>query len=107
MSGRFASRFAVAILVAATLGGCGTETRTVLVTDDACAAYGFRVDTPEYRQCQSREANARLQGRVRFGYSEAQTVADAQAACRSYGLAPYSDVYDRCVQREYAARRPI
>lgn len=92
--------------VAVSLGACATETRTVLVTDDACAAYGFRVGTPEYGQCQTREAAARRTGRVQAGYSDAQIMADSQAACRSYGLA-YGAGYDRCVQREYAARRPV
>jgi hypothetical protein len=92
--------------LAATVGACAIESRTVVAAEDACTVYGFRMGTSEYRQCQSREAEARRLGRMPAGYSDAQLMAASQAACSSYGLAPYTDPYQRCVRREYAYRRP-
>jgi hypothetical protein len=94
-------------LLALGLAGCVTETRTVVAADDACAAYGFKVSSPEYRLCRDREAEARHNGRATPSYAEAQIVADSQAACQSYGLHPYSDRYEKCVRREHGARQPL
>ena len=91
---------------AAALGACSVETRTVVASDDACTVYGFRIGSPEYRQCETREVAARRAGRMRVGYSQAQLVTDSQAACSSYGLTPYTDRYERCVRSEYAYRQP-
>ncbi len=100
------NRIALAGLVALGLAGCATETRTVVVVEDACSAYGFRTGTPEYLLCRDREAAARRSGRMSPSYAEARIVADSQAACQSYGLHPYSDRYERCVRAEHAARQP-
>ncbi len=89
------------------LAACATETRTVVVENDVCSNYGFRVGSPEYRLCRDREAEARHAGRMSPSYAEARIVADSQAACQSYGLHPYSDAYERCVRYEHEARRPI
>jgi len=101
------NRLVVAALAGLALAACATETRTVVVAEDSCVAYGFRVNTPEYRQCQAREMEARRTGRMQAGYGEGRIVADAQAACRSYGLTPYTDRYDRCVRHEYSLRQPV
>ena len=98
-----------AILFAGGLAAACThyETQAVVVpVADACLAYGFSVGTPEYRECASREAEARRLGRMRVDYGEARIVADAQYACSSYGLMRSSDRYERCVQREVGYRRP-
>lgn len=95
-------QLALAALVAGGLAACAGENRTVVVVEDACHAYGFRVGTPEYRLCQEREAAAR-----RAGGSQAFAIRQAQAACESYGLTRYTDRYDQCVREEYAARGPI
>jgi hypothetical protein len=100
-------RIALAGLVTLGLGGCVTETRTVVATEDVCYTYGFKVSSPEYRLCRDREAEARRQGRASPSYAEARIVADAQAACQSYGLHPYSDRYEECVRREHEARQPM
>lgn len=91
--------------VAAALGACATETRTV-VAEDVCSTYGFAVNSPEYRRCQSREADARRSGRMSAGTNQTQLVADARAACQSYGIAPYTERYERCVRNEVAYRAP-
>jgi hypothetical protein len=93
-------------VAAAALGACVTETRTVMLSDDACSSYGFAVSSPEYRKCKSREADARKSGRVSAGYSQAQLSTDARSACQSYGIAPYTDAYERCVRNEIAQRAP-
>lgn len=99
-------RILMAGAVAASLGACAVENRTVVAADDPCLTYGFRLGTSEYRQCQSREAEARRTGRMRAGYSDVQLMADSQRACNSYGLMPYTDPYQRCVRNEYAYRSP-
>ncbi len=91
---------------AATLGACATETHTVMLSDDACSSYGFAVSSPEYRQCKSREADARRGARASAGTSQASITRDARSACQSYGIAPYTDAYERCVRNEYSCRAP-
>ena len=90
---------------AALVGGCSTETHTI-VAEDACAAYGLPTYSAQYRECQTREAAARRMGRAQPGYGSARLMADSQMACQSYGLTPYTDMYERCVRREYAFRTP-
>ncbi len=100
------SRILMVGVAAAALGACATETRTVMLSDDACSSYGFALNSPEYRRCKSREADARKAGRVSAGYSQAQLSTDARSACQSYGIAPYTDAYERCVRNEIAYRAP-
>lgn len=88
------------------LGACTTETRTVMLSDDACSSYGFTIGTSEYRKCKSREADARSAGRMSAGTSQAQLSRDARVACQAYGIAPYTDAYERCVRNEMAYRAP-
>jgi hypothetical protein len=92
--------------VAVALGACTTETRTVLLSDDACSSYGFTVGSSEYRRCQSKEADARAAGRMSAGTSQAQVSTEARRACQSYGIAPYTDAYERCVRTEISYRAP-
>jgi len=100
-------RIVLAVMAALALGACATETRTVVVAEDPCSTYGFRVGSSEYRLCRDREAEARRRGRMSPSYAEARIVADSQAACQSYGLHPYSSAYESCVRQEHEARRPI
>ena len=100
------SRILMVGVAAAALGACTTETRTVMLSDDACSSYGFAINSPEYRKCKSREADARKSGRESVGYSQARLSTDARAACQSYGIAPYTDAYERCVRNEIAYRAP-
>ena len=100
-------RIVLAVMAALALGACATETRTVVVAEDQCSTYGFRVGSSEYRLCRDREAEARRRGRMSPSYAEARIVADSQAACQSYGLHPYSSAYESCVRQEHEARRPI
>jgi hypothetical protein len=81
--------------MAAVVGACATETRTV-VAEDVCASYGLRVDSPEYRKCQARE------GRAGPGYTPAELMTASRAACSSYGIMAYTQQYERCVRNEYA-----
>ncbi len=74
-------------------------------SEQACLDYGFMAGTVAYDRCVSREHEARLRGRVVYGYSEAQLASDARSACYSYGLEPGTGRYDRCVGREIDARR--
>lgn len=99
-------RILMAAALAAAVGACTVERRTVVAGNDACTSYGFRIGTAEYEQCQTRESDARKLGRMSAGYSEAQLNADSRAACSSYGLAPYTEAYQRCVRTEYAYRHP-
>jgi hypothetical protein len=91
--------------LATTLAACAVERRTV-VGQDACMTYGFAAGSPQYWQCQTREADARRLGRMRAGYAQAQLAADSQNACRSYGLTPYTEAYERCVRAEVTYRQP-
>lgn len=100
---------AAALALGLATAACSSyEARTVVppARDDVCAAYGFTIGTPEYRQCAMREADARRRGRMTPAYGDQRIVADAQAACQSYGLARGSERYERCVQREVDYRRP-
>lgn len=74
-------------------------------SEQACVDYGFSPGTVGYNRCVTREHEARLRGRVVYGYSEAQLAADARSACYSYGLTAGTGAYDRCVGREIDARR--
>lgn len=99
----------IALALGVATAACSThEARTVVVPagDDVCAAYGFAVGTPAYRQCAMREADSRRRGRMVPAYGDQRIVADAQEACQSYGLARGSERYERCVQREVDYRRP-
>ena len=100
-----AGRIPAVVALAMGLMACTVEHRTV-IGQDSCMTYGFTVGTPEYQQCQTREAEARRLGRMRAGYTQAQLMTDSQNACRSYGLVPYTDRYERCVRAEYAYRQP-
>jgi hypothetical protein len=74
-------------------------------SEQACADYGFSPGTVGYDRCVTREHDARVSGRVVYGYSEAQLASDARSACYSYGLEPGTGRSDRCVGRETDARR--
>jgi hypothetical protein len=101
------NRLALAALIGLGMAGCATETRTVVVENDVCSTYGFKVSSPEYRLCRDRQAEARRAGRVSPSYAEAAIVADSRAACQSYGLHPYSDAFEHCVRDEHERRRPL
>jgi hypothetical protein len=90
-------RIVVIGAMAAIVGACATETRTV-VAEDVCAGYGLSIDSPEYRKCQARE------GRAGTGHTPAQLMTASRAACSSYGIAAYTQQYERCVRNEYAYR---
>jgi hypothetical protein len=49
------------------VASCASETRTFVVADDACVAYGFHVGTPQYRLCSEREQARAGSGRVLTG----------------------------------------
>ena len=100
------SRILMVGVAAAALSACTPETRTVMLSDDACSSYGFAIGTSEYRKCKSKEADARSAGRMSSGTSQAQLSRDARVACQAYGIAPYTDAYERCVRNEMAYRAP-
>ena len=88
------------------LGACMTETRTAMLSNDACSSYGFAVGSSEYRKCKSKEEDARASGRMSPGTSQAQLSREARSACQAYGITPYTDAYERCVRNEMAYRAP-
>ena len=111
------SRMLFVMAVGLSAAACSTTTYTttqavapagpIVLTssEQACVDYGFSPGTVGYDRCVGREHEARLRGRVVYGYSEAQLAADARSACNSYGLAVGTGSYDRCVGRELDARR--
>ena len=90
-------RIVVIGAVAALLGACSIENRT-MVGEDVCAGYGLKVGSPEYDKCRSRE------GRAGSGYTQPQLMLASRSACQSYGITPYTESFERCVRNEYAWR---
>lgn len=82
--------------VAAMLGACSVETRTV--GEELCAGYGLSVGSSEYRKCRDRE------GRSDKGYTPERLMTASRAACQSHGIAPYTERFERRVRNEYAYR---
>jgi hypothetical protein len=49
------------------IASCTSETRSLVVADDACVSYGYHVGTPQYRLCGEREAKVPGSGRELAG----------------------------------------
>jgi hypothetical protein len=54
----------VAAMAVIGVASCTTESRSHVVTDDACASYGFHAGTPRYRLCTEQEAKTPGTGRL-------------------------------------------
>ena len=90
-------RIVVLGALAALLGACSMETRTI-AANDTCMGYGLSVGTAAYEKCRAGD------GRSGSATTPAQLMTASRSACQSYGIAPYTAHFERCVQNEYAYR---